>query len=161
MDKIDLYTDGSCKSGAGGWAIRLITTHEGKVVTKDAQGEIYGVATSQRAEMIAIIAGLDMLKRRCNVRIYTDCEPLIKIASQLTSRRDMNIKIPDEDLWGRIEKEMMRHSIQWFHVKAHSKYRQNPHNASCDVRAGQMSERARLRMHKKERLNGRNTVRGE
>ncbi len=69
--QVFLYTDGACKGnpGPGGYAAILQSgTHE-KTLTGS------GVhATNNRMELQAFIAGLAVLKRRCQVTVVTDSQ---------------------------------------------------------------------------------------
>jgi hypothetical protein len=69
MTEVDIYTDGACRGnpGPGGWAALLIAG--------EVRKEIFGAeaaTTNNRMELMAAIAGLGELKRRCAVR----CTPI-------------------------------------------------------------------------------------
>ena len=62
MTEVDIYTDGACRGnpGPGGWAALLIAG--------EVRKEIFGAeaaTTNNRMELMAAIAGLGELKRRC------------------------------------------------------------------------------------------------
>lgn len=69
MKQVDLYTDGACSGnpGAGGWGAILIY----KGVEKELSGG-EASTTNNRMEIYAVIAGLDCLKERCKVNVYSD-----------------------------------------------------------------------------------------
>ena len=69
MKRVDLYTDGACSGnpGAGGWGAILIY--------KGIERELSGgepSTTNNRMEIYAVIAGLECLKERCEVTVYSD-----------------------------------------------------------------------------------------
>ena len=71
MPSVVIYTDGACKGnpGRGGWGVWM--------VSGEHEREMWGgelVTTNNRMELTAVIQALTVLKRRCNVIIYTDSE---------------------------------------------------------------------------------------
>ena len=69
MDKVTIYTDGACSGnpGPGGWAAILLYN--------DAKKEISGgkkETTNNEMEMTAVLEALKILKRPCEVMIYSD-----------------------------------------------------------------------------------------
>ena len=69
MDKVVIYTDGACSGnpGPGGWAAVLLF--------KDVKKEISGgkkETTNNEMELTAIVEGLKMLNRPCEVDLYSD-----------------------------------------------------------------------------------------
>ena len=68
-DVVEIYTDGACSGnpGPGGWGALLRA--------KGAEKELYGGeadTTNNRMELMAVIRALEALKRRSQVRLYTD-----------------------------------------------------------------------------------------
>jgi ribonuclease HI len=74
MQHVEIYTDGGCdpNPGAGGYGVVLL--HPKKRV------EISGgfrLTTNNRMEILAAIQGLELLKRPCDVTLYSDSQYLV------------------------------------------------------------------------------------
>lgn len=144
---VDIFTDGSVipKSGGGGWAVRMKMKRGIKHIRKDADGEIVGGSvTPQQAEMIAVIAGLNMLKESCVVIIHTDSLYMIRDYKRVTSGDTEGLSLVT--LWERVVDAAREHEITWTHVKAH---RGDPDNESCDHRAKKHAFKVHERMENK------------
>ena len=69
--KVVVYTDGACKGnpGPGGWGVWMVSgQHE-----KEMWGGEHGT-TNNRMELTAVIQALTVLKKPCEVVVYTDSE---------------------------------------------------------------------------------------
>ena len=67
--KVTLYTDGACSGnpGPGGWGVILISgKHQKQLAGYDPD------TTNNRMELMAAIQGLELLKSRSAVDVYTD-----------------------------------------------------------------------------------------
>jgi ribonuclease HI len=119
-----MYTDGACRGnpGPGGWGVVLIAGNN--------EREIYGgVAdtTNNRMELLAAIRGLEALKRRCRVIVYTDSEYLRKGITEWLAqwqargwRTAAKKAVKNEDLWRELAMLAASHEIEWHWVKGHS-----------------------------------------
>lgn len=133
---VTMYTDGACRGnpGPGGWGVVLIAGQN--------EREIYGgVAdtTNNRMELVAAIRGLEALKRRCRVIVYTDSEYLRKgITEWLVQwqargwRTAAKKAVKNEDLWRELAELSANHEIEWHWVKGHSGH---PGNDRADLLA--------------------------
>lgn len=131
-----LYSDGACRGnpGPGGWGVLLQYGGE--------QKELYGFSkstTNNRMELMAVIEGLKILKRPCNIHLNTDSKYVLQgITEWLENWKKNGWKtaakkaVKNEDLWKLLEKEASRHNIEWFWVKGHSG---NPGNERADILA--------------------------
>jgi ribonuclease HI len=74
MKKVDLYTDGACSGnpGAGGWAAILIYNGNEKILSG---GELE--TTNNKMEILSVIKGLEALKEKCEVTVYSDSQYLV------------------------------------------------------------------------------------
>jgi ribonuclease HI len=75
QSRVILFTDGACSGnpGPGGWgALLRYGTHEKEL----SGGE--PATTNNRMEMLAVINGLEALKRPAQVQIYTDSQYVMK-----------------------------------------------------------------------------------
>ncbi len=134
---VEIYTDGACSGnpGPGGWAACLLHGANYK--------EISGFVpqtTNQRMEMLAAVKGLQHLKRRCRVRLYSDSAYLINAFTQgwianwqkngwLNARKQ---PVANTDLWQQLLELAQKHEIEWIKVKGHS---DNKYNNRCDTLA--------------------------
>lgn len=137
MDNIIIYTDGACSGnpGKGGWGAILIYG--------DVKKEISGSdkdTTNNKMELTAPIEALKLLKRPCNVKIYSDSNYLIKAFNEgwiykwqkngwkTSTKQD----VKNRDLWEKIYEYTLIHKIEWIKVKGHS---DNEFNNRCDEMA--------------------------
>lgn len=140
MTEIDvqLFTDGGCSGnpGPGGWAFILRHLRSGKEMEQAGAEEH---TTNNRMELLAVIRGLETLKRRCRVELATDSA---YVGQGLTSwmkgwkkngwrRREKNKFVPvkNEDLWRRLDELLGQHDVQYTPVRGHSGH---PENERCD-----------------------------
>ena len=133
-DDVIIYTDGACSGnpGKGGWAAILIY--------KGNKKEIFGAepdTTNNRMELTGPIEALKLLKRPCNVQIYSDSAYLVNAFAQgwIYNWNKNNWKTADKkdvknrDLWEQIYSFTKIHNIEWIKVKGHS---DNEFNNRCD-----------------------------
>jgi len=121
---IRIYTDGACRGnpGPGGWGALLVhgTTEK----------ELWGgetLTTNNRMELTAAIRGLEALKRRCKVDLYTDSQYVrngIREWLPQWKKRDWKTAdkkpVKNKDLWERLDALVTGHEIEWHWVKGHS-----------------------------------------
>ena len=134
MENIVIYTDGACSGnpGKGGWGAILIYGD----VKKEISGSNIST-TNNQMELTAPIEALKLLKRPCNVKVYSDSAYLINALTQgwLKNWKKNGWKTADKkdvknkNLWMEIDKLMQIHSIEWIKVKGHS---DNEYNNRCD-----------------------------
>jgi ribonuclease HI len=119
-----MYTDGACSGnpGPGGWGAVLMA---GKHRKEMSGGE--RVTTNNRMEMMAVIRGLEALKRGCSVAVHTDSTYVMKgITEWLDNwkargwRTASKQPVKNVDLWQRLEQALEDHDVQWHWVKGHS-----------------------------------------
>lgn len=121
-----MYTDGACKGnpGPGGWGVWLRSgSHE-----KDLFGG-EPVTTNNRMELMAVIKGLEQLKRPCTVDVHLDSTYVRKgitewIAAWKAKGWKTSSKQPvkNADLWRELDALANDgiHQINWHFVKGHS-----------------------------------------
>ena len=134
MDKVIIYTDGACSGnpGKGGWGAILMYG--------DVKKEISGNnpdTTNNQMELTAPIEALKLLKRPCEVKIYSDSAYLVnaftngwiynwkKNGWKTADKKD----VKNKELWLEIDKFMQIHEIEWIKVKGHA---DNEYNNRCD-----------------------------
>lgn len=130
MEKIVyLYTDGSCKGnpGTGGWGVLLrYGTHEKELYGGEAH------TTNNRMELTAVIQGLQILKRRCQVQIHTDSQYVKNgMESWIHAWKKNGWKtankqaVKNEDLWKTLDQLVRQHDVSWVWIKGHAGHRDN------------------------------------
>ncbi len=128
-ERVLLFTDGACSGnpGPGGWAALLrYRTQEREL----SGGE--PATTNNRMEMLAVICGLEALKRPMPVRIYTDSQYVMKgVTEWLAGWKRRGWKTADRqpvknvDLWQRLETALSRHQVEWQWVRGHDGHPEN------------------------------------
>ena len=136
--QVHLFTDGACSGnpGPGGWAFIL------RHVATDQEKEVSGGerdTTNNRMELLAVIRGLEALKRPCHVELFTDSvyvgkglkEWLPKWKQNGWRRREGQRWLPvkNDELWRRLDELAQRHTIKYTRVAGHSGH---PENERCD-----------------------------
>jgi ribonuclease HI len=126
---IELFTDGACKGnpGPGGWGVLL---RYGEVEKELCGGEAN--TTNNRMEMLAVISGLEALKRASTVRITTDSQYVLKgITEWMVGWKARGWKtaakqpVKNVDLWQRLDAALATHSVEWKWVKGHAGHEEN------------------------------------
>jgi ribonuclease HI len=131
MTSVEIYTDGACRGnpGPGGWAALLVAGSERKEVMGSE-----AATTNNRMELRAAIGGLNALKRRCAVKLYTDSKyvlqgvtewmPNWKARGWRTAARE---PVKNQDLWQELDLAVAAQDIEWIWVKGHSGHEGNEH----------------------------------
>jgi ribonuclease HI len=129
MTSVEIYTDGACRGnpGPGGWAALLVAGSERKEVMGSE-----AATTNNRMELRAAIGGLNALKRRCAVKLYTDSKyvlqgvtewmPNWKARGWRTAARE---PVKNQDLWQELDLAVAAQDIEWIWVKGHSGHEGN------------------------------------
>lgn len=134
MKEVKIYTDGACSGnpGPGGYAAILI--YNG--VEKEISGGDMDT-TNNKMELTAVIKGLEMLKEKCIVTIYSDSAYIVNSIQNgwIYSWKKNNwiksdkTKVKNIDLWEKLLKQMDFHEVSFIKVKGHS---DNEYNNRCD-----------------------------
>jgi ribonuclease HI len=143
---VTIYTDGAClgNPGPGGYgAILLYQSHR-----KELSGG-YRKTTNNRMEIMAAIVGLEALKEKCQVTLYSDSEYLVKAISRGWAqrwraqgwKRSKREKALNSDLWEKLLQLCEYHQVQFSWVKGHAGTLENIH---CDELAMQAAQRTNL-----------------
>jgi ribonuclease HI len=143
---VTIYTDGACigNPGPGGYgAVLLYQGHR-----KELSGG-YRITTNNRMEIMAAIVGLEALKRKCQVMLYSDSEYLVKAMSRGWAqrwrakgwKRSKREKALNPDLWERLLKLCEHHEVQFSWVKGHAGI---PENIRCDELAMEAAQQPNL-----------------
>jgi ribonuclease HI len=124
VTEVEVYTDGACRGnpGPGGWgAILRSGEHVREISGADA------ATTNNRMELSAVIGALQALKRRVQVKLYTDSQYVRQgVLEWLPGWKARGWKTADKrpvknrDLWEVLDAEIIKHDIEWHWVKGHS-----------------------------------------
>ena len=128
--KVDIYTDGACSGnpGPGGWGALLIWNGIEKEISG---GE--AMTTNNRMEMKAVIEGLKLLKKPCDVVIHSDSALIVNAFKQgwidnwvkRGWKKADKKPVENEALWKEMLDAMQVHNVTWNKVKGHSGHPQN------------------------------------
>ena len=139
---VEIYTDGAAKGnpGNGGYGVVLLS---GKHRKEISQG--FKLTTNNRMELLAVIIGLESLKKEGEtVIIYSDSKYVIDAVEKKWvfgwEKKNFNKK-KNPDLWIRFLKIYRQHNVTFKWVKGHSN---NLENDRCDLLAVEASEGSML-----------------
>ena len=128
---IIMYTDGAAKGnpGRGGYGVVLMTS-DGKYRKELSQG--FEMTTNNRMELLAVIVGLEALKRPMQVKIYSDSKYVVDAVEKkwLFGWEKKNFaNKANPDLWKRFLTIYRKHKVTFQWVKGHANI---PENERCD-----------------------------
>ncbi len=139
-DKIvEIFTDGACfgNPGPGGYGALLKYGTEMKEISG-----FYPDTTNNRMELMAVIKGLEALKRPSRVRIFTDSNYVFKGITtwihQWVKKNWLGSQkrpVLNKDLWEGLLAVSKQHKIEWRWIKGHNRH---PENERCDKLAKQV-----------------------
>lgn len=124
-----IYTDGACSGnpGPGGWAALLRYKTTEKIISGGAKH-----TTNNKMELMAVIKGLESLKRKSIVEVYTDSKYVQQgITEWIKNWRAKglldkpNTKVKNVELWNELDKLNSKHDVSWHWVKGHSGHAEN------------------------------------
>lgn len=140
--QITIYTDGSSRGnpGPGGFGTLLISGEKRKEI---AIG--YERTTNNRMELLAAIAGLEVLKLPSDVTLFSDSKYVIDSINKKWLQgwkkrgwvKSDKKPVKNIDLWKRLDAAVQPHSITWKWVKGHAG---NPNNERCDQLATEAAD---------------------
>jgi len=146
LPAVEIYTDGGCEPnpGAGGYAAVLL--HPKK------RAEVIGgfrKTTNNRMEILAVIAGLEMLKQPCKVTLYSDSQYLVEAIMKGWAPswkrknwwRTKTERAANVDLWERLLLLCEKHVVEFRWVRGHAG---DLENERCDQLAMQALRQADL-----------------
>ncbi|MBE6229269.1 MAG: ribonuclease HI [Bacteroidales bacterium] len=127
---IYLFTDGSSRGnpGPGGYGVVLKCGVHYKEMSAG-----YSCTTNNRMELLAVIAGLEAIKRKnAVVHIYSDSSYVVKAVNEGWLKKWLAKgleKQKNPDLWERFLKVYQKHRVSLFWIKGHAGH---PENERCD-----------------------------
>ena len=129
-DKIEIFTDGSAKNNPGRGGYGIVIRYGDK---EKEYSEGFRRTTNNRMELLAVIKGLEKLKRYdIPVEIYSDSKYVIDSITKgwVFNWVKTNFKgKKNEDLWKRFLEVESKFNITYHWVKGHNGH---PENERCD-----------------------------
>jgi ribonuclease HI len=134
LKHVIIYTDGACTGnpGPGGYAVVLTYRQKRREISGG-----FRRTTNNRMEIMAAIVGLESLRYRCAVTIYTDSQYLVNGIMRGWARRWRTngwMRNPAEpainaDLWARLLDLCAQHEVRFEWVRGHAG---DTENERCD-----------------------------
>lgn len=134
MDKVTIYTDGACSGnpGPGGWGAILMASSNQKEISGGKKD-----TTNNIMELTAVIESLKLLKRPCEVDLYSDSAYVVNAFLQnwisgwlknnwINSSKE---EVKNKELWQELVSLTQTHKVTFHKVKGHS---DNKYNNRCD-----------------------------
>ncbi|HEX2920778.1 MAG TPA: ribonuclease HI [Bacteroidales bacterium] len=127
---VTIYTDGASSGnpGPGGYGVVLLS---GVHRLEKSQG--FRFTTNNRMELMAVIIGLESLKKPCsNVTVYTDSKYVADAVEKgwvFSWEKSLFKNKKNQDLWIRFLKIYRKHNVKFIWIKGHAN---NPENEICD-----------------------------
>jgi len=145
LNHVEIYTDGACKGnpGPGGWGVLM--------KSGDLTKELFGgekQTTNNRMEMMAVIQGLQALKKPCQVTLYIDSQYVLKGITEWVKgwkargwRTASKEPVKNVELWQQLDQLVATcgHKIEWKWVRGHNG---DPGNERADQLANRGVEMA-------------------
>jgi ribonuclease HI len=146
-ETVKLYTDGSCdRLGRGGWATIFVAPS----LPEPMRGydRIRRTTTNNRAELIAVIKGMERLAAPTRVQIVSDSKYVVRgIRDWLANWKAQGWRagsgrnkraLKNADLWQKLDALMSPHKVTCKWVRGHAG---NAYNEECDRMAGAAAKR--------------------
>ncbi len=131
---ITIYTDGACvgNPGRGGYGVILVYGNQ----LRELSGG-YRRTTNNRMEIRAALAGLESLKGKCKVTLYSDSQYLVRAITEGWAKkwrangwkRNKKDKAVNPDLWQKLLELCEYHDVTFEWVRGHVG---NTKNERCD-----------------------------
>ena len=144
--KVNLYTDGACSGnpGVGGYGAILVHVDANGVKHEKEFSQGYKQTTNNQMELLAVIVGLEALKKPCDVTVYSDSKYVVDafnnkwidgwIAKGWKTAGKSPVK--NVDLWKRLLEAKKQHDVEFIWVKGHAGHEYNERCDSLAVSAG-------------------------
>jgi ribonuclease HI len=141
---VTMFTDGAARGnpGPGGYGVVLSFGKHRKELS-----EGYRLTTNNRMELLAVIKGLEAIKRKgCNVNIYTDSKYVADAVNKgwvFNWRKQGFKKKANPDLWRKFLSLYELFTIKFFWVKGHAGHQENER---CDQLATEAADSDNLKI---------------
>ena len=124
---VDIYTDGAARGnpGPGGYGTVLRFVDSKGAVHEKELSQGYERTTNNRMELMAVVAGLEVLKRPCSITLYSDSQYVVNAFNQhwvdgWLKRGWKNAQkqpVKNDDLWKRLLAAKEPHDVTFVWVK--------------------------------------------
>lgn len=130
IPEIDLFTDGGAEPNPGKGGFGVILSYKGRI---KEFSEGYELTTNNRMELMAVIFGLEKIKTKAKVTVYSDSKYVVDGIEQgwaVGWERDNWIKkkgnlVLNKDLWQRLLDVIDKHEVVFNWVKGHDGHIEN------------------------------------
>ena len=151
-NKVYIYTDGACSGnpGKGGYGTILVHIDQNGIKHEKELSEGYSATTNNQMELLAVITGLEALKKPCDVTVYSDSKYVVDAFNN--NWIDGWIKkgwktagkspVKNVELWKRLLNAMEAHKVEFIWVKGHAGHE---YNERCDTLAVNASRQENLK----------------
>lgn len=142
--EVYIYTDGAAKGNPGPAGYGVIMELAGTVYKKEFF-EGFRLSTNNRMELLAVIVGLEKLKKsNTKVLVTSDSKYVVDavVKGWVFSWEKKNFKDKkNPDLWMRFLKVYRKHQVDFRWIKGHNSH---PQNERCDQLAVMASQQEKL-----------------
>ena len=137
--KVTIYTDGACSGnpGNGGYGTILVYIDSNGIKHEKELSQGYKNVTNNQMELLAVIVGLEALKKPSEVTVISDSKYVVDAFNNnwLESWQQKNWRnaskqpVKNIDLWKRLLNSMKEHDVKFIWVKGHAGHE---YNERCD-----------------------------
>lgn len=131
---VEIYSDGGATPNPGKGGFGVILKH------KNHEKEFYQgfkLTTNNRMELMGVIIGLEQLKKRSKVTVYTDSKLVVDGINlgwaenwkKNSWTRNSTEPALNSDLWAKLLDLLEKHIVRFIWIKGHSGH---PENERCD-----------------------------
>ncbi len=130
MTRVTLFTDGACSGnpGPGGYGVVLVSGENRREIARG-----FRRTTNNRMEILAVVAGLEALKRPSEVEVVSDSQYVVHAIEKgwLAGwrrngwRRADKSPVANVDLWQRLLPLLERHRVRFAWVRGHAGHDEN------------------------------------
>ena len=140
--KVTLYTDGACSGnpGVGGYGAILVYVDPQGIKHEKELSAGYKDVTNNQMELLAIIVGLEALKKPAEVRVISDSKYVVDAFNnnwidgwiKKGWKNASKQPVKNVDLWQRLLKAKEPHDVEFVWIKGHAGHE---YNERCDALA--------------------------
>ena len=142
--EVHIYTDGAAKGNPGPAGYGVVMEMVGTPYKKEFY-EGFRLSTNNRMELLAVIVGLEKLKKpKTKVLVVSDSKYVVDAVEKrwVFQWEKINFKAKkNPDLWMRFLKVYRKHQVDFQWIKGHNNH---PQNERCDELAVMASQQEKL-----------------
>ena len=148
--KVTLYTDGACSGnpGAGGYGAVLVYVDPQGIKHEKELSAGYKDVTNNQMELLAVIVGLEALKKPAEVRVISDSKYVVDAFNnnwidgwiKKGWKNASKQPVKNVDLWQRLLKAKEPHDVEFVWIKGHAGHEYNERCDSLAVNAYKQSD---------------------